>query len=80
MSDLENKYITELAQIRNIVGDNAELMLFLLREHADELGVVSISEYAELLNIPKRTVQYRVSKGIIKSIEVGGVKFPCINI
>jgi hypothetical protein len=35
MNNLENKYSLEFAQIRNIVGNNLELSMFILRECAD---------------------------------------------
>ena len=80
MSDLEIKYSIELAQIRNIIDGDVELTLLLLREHTDDLGLASVSDYSEVLGIPKRTVQDRLRKGFVPYFEISGFKFPCINL
>ena len=80
MEDLELKYITKLAQIRKIIGDNDELRLLLLREFADDLGVVSISDYCEILGVKKRTIQYQIQNNKIDYLNIGGFRFPFINI
>jgi len=80
MSDLENKYYSEIAQIRNIIDGNLELTMFLLREHADDVGLISIDEYCNHTGIPKRTVQDRLKKGNIEFLKIGKHRFPCINI
>ena len=80
MSELENKYSLELAQIRNIVGDNTELSLYLLRECAEDVGLVSISDYCEILGVKKRTIQDRLKKGNMQCLEISKQRFPCVNI
>lgn len=80
MEDFELKYITELAQVRSIIGNNCELAHYLLQEHADLAGVISVSQYSKITETPKRTIQDRMSKGKIKYFEVCGKKFPCINL
>ena len=79
MEDLELKYVTELAQIRKIIGDNCELAHYLLSEHIDLCGAITAKEYSKLLTIPLRTVHDQVRKGKIKYIEIGESKYPCVN-
>lgn len=79
MSELENKYITELAQIRNIIEDNCELAQYLLSEHVDLAGALSVSEYSRLTGISTRTIQDRIKKNKLKHLDICGVKFPYIN-
>lgn len=80
MEYLELKYITELAQIRKIVGNNCALAQYLTKEHLDLAGAISVKDYSKLTGVPIRTIQDRIKKGKIKYLDVGGFKFPCINI
>ena len=80
MNNLEIKYSSELAQIRNIIGDNLELSMFILRECAEDVGIASVSDYCEVLGVSKRTIQDRLKKDKMDYINISGIKFPCINI
>ena len=55
-------------------------LLEVAQECNDMLAVVDCKEYAYANAIPIRTVQYRVSKNLIDSIEISGRKYPCVNV
>ena len=80
MEDLELKYVTELAQMRNIINNNCELAHYITIENLDLIGAVSVSDYSNILCISKRTIQDRLKKSNMNYIELGGIKFPCVNI
>ncbi len=79
MDCVEVKYITEIAQIRKIIGNNIELSMFILRECAEDVGLVSVSDYSLILGVPKRTIQDRLKRESIPHINISGFKFPCVN-
>ena len=80
MSNTELDYAKEIAQIRSIIGNNLELSMFMLRECAEDVGLVSVSEYCEVLGGSKRTIQDRLKKGNMEYIEISGSRFPCVNL
>jgi hypothetical protein len=80
MAEYKNISDSDLAQIRNIIDDNPLIALDILHDCAELIGAISVSEYSHILGVPKRTVQDRCKKDNITCVEIGNVKFPCINI
>lgn len=79
MNYIEAYYIAEIAQIRKIIGENMELRLCLLRELADELGLVSISDYCRITGVNRRTIQHKLQKERVNYFKISNKRYPLVN-
>jgi len=70
--------ITE-KQINNLAKLNPEDLCTIVQEISEILGIVNVDEYSQIMCKHKRTVYQDIKDMKIKYIEVGGTKFPCIN-
>jgi hypothetical protein len=64
----------------NIYHLPADDCLEILHVCAERLGLVSIEEYEEIMQIPRRTIYFNMDRGLIKYFKIGKHKFPLINI
>lgn len=67
-------------QIKNIHSLDAATALEIMHECAERLAVVSVQEYAEIMQIPRRTVYAKMESGSILFFNLGIHKLPVINI
>lgn len=80
MAQYENISDEDLAQIRNIIGDDCLKAIDVLHDCASMVGACSPEECEQVIGTPKRTIQYQVQKKNRVVVKIGNVKFPCINI
>lgn len=66
-------------QKANINNIDSELALDILHECAERLGIVSVSQYCEIMGCKKRTVYIQIEQNKIKSIDFCGNKLIVIN-
>ena len=77
----EYKHISDskLAQIRNIINDDALAALDVMRDCAELAGVVSKQDYSDIMCENLRTIQDKCKNNKLHCVEVSGVKFPAVN-
>lgn len=66
-------------QIKNIHKLDAQTCMELMHECAERLGCVSVKEYEEIMQMPRRTIYSYIEQNKIKYFQIGDHKFPCIN-
>lgn len=66
-------------QIEKILSLNCETSLQIFATLIERLGIVSVKEYATIMNIPLRTAYYYIETKKVKSIEIDKIKFVIIN-
>ena len=66
----------EISAINNL---SFSKQLEIMRECADNCAVVSVPEYAKIMGISKRKVYQDIKDNKIIFIEIGDIKFPCVN-
>ena len=70
---LTNKQIEALHKL------DSSTIVQILQECAEALGLVSIEQYCEVMNIKKRNLYYKLDNGSVAFFEFGGHKYPIIN-
>jgi Fe-S cluster biogenesis protein NfuA len=80
MAQFKNISDEDIAQIRNIIGDNYLKAIDVLHDCASMVGACSPEECESVTGTPKRTIQYQVKKENRVFVKIGNSKFPCINI
>jgi len=53
--------------------------LLILHELEERLGIVSINEYCNIMNVGKRATYYNMVNGKVKYFSIGKKKLPLIN-
>jgi hypothetical protein len=67
------------SQINNISKLDIETKLQIMHICADDLGLVSIDEYCQIMEVKRRATYYKIESGLIKHFPIGQHKFPLIN-
>ena len=66
-------------QIKNIANLDTNTCIEVLRECADNLGLISVEEYHELTKTPKRTIYLHIKQNKLKSITLCKKLFIILN-
>jgi len=66
-------------QLNNIHKLPKDDLIIILNECIESLGCVSVQEYSQIMDMPKRTVYLKMKQGKIKFIKLSEHLFPIIN-
>lgn len=66
-------------QLNNIHKLSSDDCLLILHECAERLGLVDVDEFCKITCKGKRATYYNIKQGKIKSFEISGKLFICIN-
>jgi len=66
-------------QKNNLHRLSSDDLIDIMHECAEALGVVSVTEYCELMLMDRYCLNRQIRSGKIKHVNIGGKKFPLIN-